>query len=108
MTYGRLGDLFELLRYPEQLQGASREFNPQLETASNRKMKDCRIFLLQYLLQQNRSVTGEEKAVTGVNECKQYCGMPLLTDLAIMMRIDPLVLVHEIREFVRVVYGTVM
>ena len=43
-----------------------------------------------------------------MNECKQYCGMPLLTDLAIMMRIDPLVLVHEIREFVRVVYGTVM
>ena len=32
MTYGRLRDLFVLLRYPEQLQGASREFNAQLET----------------------------------------------------------------------------
>ena len=32
-TYGRLGGLFVLLRYPEQLQGASREFDAQLETA---------------------------------------------------------------------------
>ena len=27
MTYGRLGDLFVLLRYPEQLQGPGREFD---------------------------------------------------------------------------------
>ena len=27
MTDGRLGDLFVLLRYPDQLQGTSREFN---------------------------------------------------------------------------------
>ena len=40
MTYGRLGDLFVLLRYPEQLQRASREFKAQLETTSYRKMKD--------------------------------------------------------------------
>ena len=108
MTYGQLGDLLELLRYPEQLQGANREFNAQLETASYRKMKDWTILLLQCLLQQNRSVTVEDKAATGVNESKQYCGMPLLTDLAVMMRIDPLVLVHGLREFVTVVYGPVM
>ena len=108
ITYGRLGDLFELLCYPKELQGASREINAQLETASYRKMNDWRILLLQYLLQQNRSVTGEDKAATGVNECKQYCDMPFLTDLAVMMRIDPLVLVHELREFATVMYGPVM
>ena len=108
MTYGRLGDLFLLLRFPEQLQGASREFNAQLETASYRKMKDWRILLLLFLLQQNRSVTGEDKVATGASECKQYCGMPLLTDLAVMMRIDPLALVHGLREFSTVVYGPVM
>ena len=59
MTY-RYGDLFQLLRYSEQLQGASRDFNAQLQAASYRKMKDWRILLLQYLLQQNRSVTGED------------------------------------------------
>ena len=45
---------------------------------------------------------------TGASECKQYCGMPLLTDLAVMMRIDPLALVHGLREFVTVVYGPVV
>ena len=108
MTYGRLGDLLLLWRYPEQLQGTSREFNAQLETASLRKMKDWRTLLLQYLLQQNRSVTGEDKVATDAGECKQYCGMPLLTDLAVMMRIDPLALIHGLREFVTVVYGPVM
>ena len=108
MTYGRLGDLLVLLRYPEQLQGTSREFSAQLETASLRKMKDWRTLLLQYLLQQNRSVTGEDKVATDAGEGKQYCGMPLLTDLAVMMRIDPLALIHGLREFVTVVYGPVM
>ena len=108
MTYGRLGDLLVLLRYPEQLQGPSREFNAQLETASLRKMKDWRTLLLQYLLQQNRSVTGEDKVATDAGECKQYCDMPLLTNLAVMMRIDPLALIHGLREFVTVVFGPVM
>ena len=108
MTYGRLGDLLVLLRYPEQLQGPSRELNAQLETAALRKMKDWRTLLLQYILQQNRSVTGEDKVATDASECKQYCGMPLLTDLAVMMRIDPLALIHGVREFVTVVYGPVM
>ena len=57
---------------------------------------------------QNSSVTGEDKVATGINECKQHCGMPLLTDLAVMMRIDPLALVFGLREFVTVVYGLVM
>ena len=41
--YVRLGDLLVLLRYPEQLQGASREFNAQLETALFRKMGEYSI-----------------------------------------------------------------
>ena len=108
MTYGRLGDLLVLLRYPEQLQGISREFNAQLETALLRKMTDWRILLLQYLLQQTRSITGEDKVATDAVECKKYCGMPLQTDLAVMIRIDPLALIHGLWEFVTVVYGPVM
>ena len=45
---------------------------------------------------------------TGAGECKQYCGMPLFTDLAVMMGIDPLALFHGLREFVTVVYGSVI
>ena len=108
MTYGRLGELFMLLRYPEQLQGTSREFNAQLETASYRKMKDWRVLLIQYLLQQNSSITGEDKIRKGASECKRYCGMPLLTDLAVMMGIDPLTFGFGLREFVTIVYGSLM
>ena len=32
--------------------------------------------------------------------------MPLLTDLTLMMRIDPLALIFALREFVTVTYGT--
>ena len=71
-------------------------------------MKDWRTLLLQYLLQRNRSVTGEDKVATDAGECRQYCGMPLVTDLAVMMRIDPLALIHGLREFVTGVYGPVM
>ena len=87
---------------------AGSESRIQLETASYRKMKDWRIFLFHYLLQQNWSITGEDKVARGACECKQYCVMALLTDLAVMMRIDPLALIHGLREFVTVVYGPVM
>ena len=33
---------------------------------------------------------------TDAGECKQYCGMPLLTDVAVMMRINPLALIQEL------------
>ena len=45
---------------------------------------------------------------TDAGECKQYGGMPLLRDLEVMMRIDPLALIHGLREFVTVVYRPVM
>ena len=108
MTFGRLGDLLVLLRYPEQLQGTSREFNAQLETASYQKMKVWRTLLIQNLLQQNRSILGEYKSATGISECKQHCDMPLLTELGVMMRTDPLTLVFGLREFFTVIYGPVM
>ena len=59
MTDGSLGDLFVLLRYPEQLQGPKREFDVQNENGL--LLKDWRTLLLQYLLQQIRSLTGEDK-----------------------------------------------
>ena len=46
IIYGRMGDLFVLLRYPEQLQGPKREFDAQMKTAYYRKLKDWRTLLL--------------------------------------------------------------
>ena len=108
MTYGQLGDIFVLLRYPEQLQGSSREFNVQLETASFRILNDSRTLLTPSLVQQNKSLTGEDNTIEGASDCKKYGGMPLLTDLAVMMRINPLALVFGLREIVTVVYGPAM
>ena len=96
MTYGRLVDLFVLLRYPEQLQGSNQELNALLKIASHRKMKDWRTLLIQYFLQQNRSLTGEDKTLAEANDCKKCGGMPLLMDLAVMIRIDPLALVFQL------------
>ena len=73
MTYGRLGDMFLLIRYPEKLQGPTREFDAQTETASYGKLKDCRTLLLQYSLQQNRSLAGEDKQISSKSEVKR-CG----------------------------------
>ena len=107
-TYGRLGDLLVLVRYPELLQGPRREFDAQMRTASYRNLKDWRTLLLQYLLQQNISLTGENKPVSDRNEVKKCGGMHLLTDLALMMRIDPLALIFGLREFFTVVYGHIV
>ena len=79
-------------------------------------MKDWRTLLIQYPLQQNKGITGEDKVETGFSECKQPRGMPLLSDLAVMMRINPLALVFGLRElwymdkspWYTVVYGPVM
>ena len=68
MTYERLGDLLVLLRYPEKFQGTSREFSAQLEPTSLKKMKDWRILLLQYLLQQKRSITEGDKVATDAGD----------------------------------------
>ena len=100
MSYGRLGDLFVLLRYPERLQGSRGEFAAQTETPQHGKMKDWRTLILQYLLQQNRSITGDNKPVYDEKERKRCGGMPLLTGLALMMRVNPLVLIFALREFV--------
>ena len=105
MTYGRLGYLFVWLRYTEQLQGPWREFDAQLETAYYRKLNDWRTLLIQYLLQQNRSLAEEDKSVSNESEVKKCGRMPLLTDLALMMRIEPLALIFGLKEIVTVVYG---
>ena len=108
ITYGRLGDLFVLLRYPEQLQGPRRKLDAQMETASYLKLKDWRTLLHQYLQQQNRSLTGEDKPLSDRNEVKNCGEVPLLTDPAVMMRIDPLALIFGLREFLTEVCGPIV
>ena len=54
--------------------------------------------MVEYLLQQHRSLTGEEETIVRASEYKKYGGIPLLTDLSLMMGIDPLALAFGLRE----------
>ena len=61
--------------------------------------------LIQYLLQQNRLGTGEDETIEKEEHLRRYAGsMPLLTDLSLAMRTDPLALIRGASEFVTVKY----
>ena len=62
--------------------------------------------LIQYLLQQNRFGTGEDQTIEREEDVRRHVGgMPLLTDLSLAMRTDPLALIRGATEFVTVIYG---
>ena len=56
--------------------------------------------------QQNRSGTGEDETIEREEDVRRHVGgMPLLTDLSLAMRTDPLALIRGATEFVTVIYG---
>ena len=70
------------------------------------KIRDLRHTLIQYLLQQNRFGTGEDETIESEEDVRRHVGgMPLLTDLSLAMRTDPLALIRGVTEFVTVIYG---
>ena len=75
-------------------------------TDSWNKVRDLRHTLIQYLLQQNRFGTGEDETIEREEDVRRHVGcMPLLTDLSLAMRTDPLALIRGVTEFVTVIYG---
>ena len=75
-------------------------------TDSWNKIRDLRHTLIQYLLQQNRFGTGEVATIEREEDVRRHVGgMPLLTDLSLAMRTDPLALIRGVTEFVTVIYG---
>ena len=70
------------------------------------KIRDLRHTLIQYLLQQNRFGMGEDETIEREEDVRRHVGgMPLLTDLSLAMRTDPLALIRGATEFVTVIYG---
>ena len=106
-THGNLGGLMNLTRYPEQMREKVRKFDVKKATDSWNKIRDLRHTLLQYLLQQNRFGTGEDETIEREEDVRRHVGgMPLLTDLSLAMRTDPLALIRGSTEFVTVIYGS--
>ena len=74
-------------------------------TDSWNKIRDLRHTLIQYLLQQNRFGTGEDETIQREEDVRRHAGgMPLLTDLSLAMRTDPLALIRGATDFVTVIY----
>ena len=106
ITHGNLGGLMKLTRYPEQMIGDVKKFDVKKATDSWNKIRDLRHTLIQYLLQQNRFGTGEDETIEREEDVRRLVGgMPLLTDLSLAVRTDPLALIRGATEFVTVIYG---
>ena len=105
-THGTLGGPMKLTRYPEQMRENVKKFDVKKVTDSWNKIRDLRHTLIQYLLHQNRFGTGEDATIEREEDVKRHVGgMPLLTDLSLAMRTDPLELIRGATEFVTVIYG---
>ena len=95
-----------LTRYPEQMRENVRKFDVKRATDSWNKIRDLRHTLIQYLLQQNRFGTGEDETIQREGGVRRHVGgMPVLTDLSLAMRTDPLALIRGATKFVTVIYG---
>ena len=106
VPHGNLGGLMNLTRYPEQIRENVRRFDLKRPTDSWTKIRDLRHTSIQYLLQQNRFGTGEDETIQREEEVQRHAGgMPLLNDLSLAMRTDPLALIRGATEFVTVIYG---
>ena len=109
ITHGNLGELRNLTRYPEQMRENVRRFDVKRPTDSWTKIRDLRHTLIQNLRQQNRFGTGEDETIQREEDVRRHGGgMPLLTDLSLAMRIDPLALIRGATEFVTVIYRPVV
>ena len=96
----------KLTRCPEQMRERVRNLNMKKSTDSWNKIRDLRHTLIHYLLQQNRFGTGEDETIEREEDFRRHVGgMPLLTDLSLAMRTDPLALIRGVTEFVTVIYG---
>ena len=83
-----------------------RRFDVKRPTSFWTKIRDLRHTLIQYLLQKNCFGIGEDETIQREEDVRRHAGgMPLLADLSLAMRTDPLALIGGATEFVAVIYG---
>ena len=95
-----------LTRYPEQMRENVRRFVVKKATDLWNEIRDLSYTLIRYLLRQNSFGAGEDVTIEREEDVRRHIGgMPLLTDLSLAMRTDPLALIRGATEFVTVIYG---
>ena len=104
LTHGELASFHRLMRYGEPL--SMGRTHSSIETYSYKCAAGLKTLLVQYLLMQNRHLTGEEKSPKKREEWRRVdAGMPLLTDLCLAMRSDPMGMIRGLGEVVTCIYG---
>ena len=104
LTHGELASFHRLMRYGEPL--SMGRTHSSIETYSYKCAAGLKTLLVQYLLMQNRHLTGEAKSPKTREEWRRAnAGMPLLTDLCLAMRSDPMGMIRGLGEVVTCIYG---
>ena len=104
LTHGELVAFHRLMKYGEPL--SMGKTHPSTETYSYKCTAGLKRLLVEYLLMQTRYLTGEETYPKTREELKEANGViPLLTDLCLAMRYDPLGAFRGLGEVVTCIYG---
>ena len=104
LTHGELTTFHRLMKYGKSL--SARKAHPIPGTYSYKCAAGLKTLLLEYLLMQNRYLTGEERTAKTREEVWEASkGIPLLTDLCLAMRSDPVGMIRGLEAVVTCIYG---
>ena len=104
LTHGELVSFHRLMKYGEPL--SMGKTHSSINTYSYKCAAGLKTLLVEYLLMQNRHMTGEEKNPKTRDEWREANGgVPLLTDLCLAMRSDPVGMIRGLEEVVTCIYG---
>ena len=104
LTHGELTAFHQMMKYGEPL--SVRKAHPCVETYSYKCAAGLKTLLVDYLLMQNRYLTGEQRNPKTREELREANGgIPLLTDLCLAMRSDPVGMIRCLGKVVTCIYG---
>ena len=104
LTRGELVSFHRLMKYGEPL--SMGKTPSSIDTYFYKCAAGLKTLLVEYLLMQNRHMTGEEKNPKTRDEWKEVNGgIPLLTDLCLAMRSDSVGMTKGLEEVVTCFYG---
>ena len=104
LTHGKLVSFHRLMKYGEPL--SMGKTHSSMDTYSYNCAAGLKTLLVEYLLMQKRLMTGEEKNPKTREEGREANGgIPLLTDLCLAIRSDPVGVIRGLEEVVTCTYG---
>ena len=103
LTHWELVSFHRLMKYGEPL--SMGKTHSSIDTYSYKCAAGLKTLLVEYLLMQNRYMTGEEKNPKTREEWRKVNGgMPLLTDLGLAIRSDPMGIIRGLEEVVTCIF----